>query len=303
MITRGDRVCPLQLPEFSAAASALYARLWRLSRALLGALAASITLEPAALLAPVDPEHTDQLAEGALTSTVLRVCHYHAGEGSAGCARTSPPAKSGVLFDEHSDSSLLTLSLLCPGCAGLQLRDAADGSWVHVEGADGASELDLEVHVRATARPLHNRHRTVPCAVGARGRLPRLPHARLLPRVRPPRAAPDGRESIEHADAHPSARGARARHARVRHAGDEPAPRRGLGCAMPRSRQTVRRAGQAAARCAPRRQSCRCGAPREGASLPRCGESRYDLRILIVVRFRARNRNQNDPARVRRESQ
>ena len=175
MITGGDRVCSLQLPEFSAAASALYARLWRLSRALLGALAASITLEPAALLAPVDPEHTDQLAEGALTSTVLRVCHYHA-EG------TGPPAKSGdehsdssrqilsdehsdssrqILFDEHSDSSLLTLSLLCPGCAGLQLRDAADGSWVDVEGADGVSELDLEVHVRrpglAVTSPPQNR--------------------------------------------------------------------------------------------------------------------------------------------------
>ena len=28
-----------------------------------------------------------------------------------------------VLFDEHTDSSLLTLSLMCPGAAGLELRD------------------------------------------------------------------------------------------------------------------------------------------------------------------------------------
>ena len=155
--------CCFQLPEFSAAASALYDRLWRLSRVLLHALAAFITLDPAALLAPIDPEQPDQLPEGALTSTVLRVCHYHGGDGSgAGCARTVPPARSGVLFDEHTDSSLLTLSLLCPGCAGLQLRDAADGSWVDVEDADGASELDLEVHVGAVAQPLHNRHRTAP---------------------------------------------------------------------------------------------------------------------------------------------
>ena len=43
-----------------------------------------------------------------------------------------------VLFDEHTDSSLLTLSLLCPGAAGLELRDLLGGE----EEGDGEGEAE-----------------------------------------------------------------------------------------------------------------------------------------------------------------
>ena len=50
-----------------------------------------------------------------------------------------------VLFDEHTDSSLLTLSLLCPGAAGLELRDLlgreeGDGEAEAEGGAEGGGE-------------------------------------------------------------------------------------------------------------------------------------------------------------------
>lgn len=50
-----------------------------------------------------------------------------------------------VLFDEHTDSSLLTLSLLCPGAAGLELRDLlgreeGDGEAEAEGGAEGEAE-------------------------------------------------------------------------------------------------------------------------------------------------------------------
>ena len=34
-----------------------------------------------------------------------------------------------VLFDEHTDSSLLTLSLLCPGAAGLGAASIKTENW------------------------------------------------------------------------------------------------------------------------------------------------------------------------------
>ena len=48
-------------------------------------------------------------------------------------------ARLQVLFDEHTDSSLLTLSLLCPGAAGLELRDLLGR-----EGGDGEAEAHGE---------------------------------------------------------------------------------------------------------------------------------------------------------------
>ena len=48
-------------------------------------------------------------------------------------------ARLQVLFDEHTDSSLLTLSLLCPGAAGLELRDLLGR-----EGGDGEAEAQGE---------------------------------------------------------------------------------------------------------------------------------------------------------------
>ena len=151
-------------------AQALFVRLAGIARDLLQLLASHVDVPPAAFLAPMDPVHAAELPEGALTASVLRLCHYRARPGaSAEAAAEGPPAASEtatsadggggggggegegegegeggeggggpqnepgqaarrdgrpeVLFDEHTDSSLLTLSLLCPGAAGLELRD------------------------------------------------------------------------------------------------------------------------------------------------------------------------------------
>ena len=147
---------PPEPPALAAAAAALHARLLAVARALLGLLADHIQAPAGALLDPVDPPSPELLDEGQISSSVLRVCHYRArvagdGENGAGADR-------GVLFAEHTDSALLTLSLLCPGAAGLEVCDASvssdaadDGAadpWVALEElCPRHAELDVEVHV------------------------------------------------------------------------------------------------------------------------------------------------------------
>lgn len=78
-------------------------------------------------------------------STLLRLCHYY--------ARAAPDASDPeptVLFLPHTDSTLLTLSPLCPASAGLQLlmrRSTSRGgdAWLEVE-RRAHSLLDVEVH-------------------------------------------------------------------------------------------------------------------------------------------------------------
>lgn len=151
----GDAYPPLpKSPDLSTAGAALHARLDAMSRCMLSILAAHIDVPAEAFLAPLDPPTAVPLAAATgLTSSVLRVCHYRGrrGGGGAAAAATSASVRGGaadeieVLFDEHTDSSFLTLSTLCPTAPGLQLL--VDGEWMSVEVAAGVSEFDLEVHV------------------------------------------------------------------------------------------------------------------------------------------------------------
>ncbi|KAL1522071.1 hypothetical protein AB1Y20_021714 [Prymnesium parvum] len=125
-------------PALLAASEAAHARLSRMARRLLAVLAAGLDLPPAAFLAPLDPEPLSRLPAGALSSSVLRLCHYRPRQAGA--------AGGDVLFDEHTDSTLLTLSPLCPEAAGLELRDA-EARWVRIEEAEGVTPLHLGVHV------------------------------------------------------------------------------------------------------------------------------------------------------------
>ena len=139
------------------AAAALYSRLFGIARVLLQLLAAHIGVPADALLAPIDPPSASELPEGSLTSSVLRLCHYRSAQteatGRAVEADDAPaaaPARRGadVLFDEHTDSSLLTLSILCPAAAGLELRDPlSGGGWLAVEQLPHVTPFDVEVHV------------------------------------------------------------------------------------------------------------------------------------------------------------
>ena len=149
---------PLDQPEgMSAASEALFRRLDEMARRLLHVLATSgLGVAAEALLAPLDAPHAangepvasaDGAAEGGVSASVLRVCHYKPRPESNG--HSDAKAEEEVLFEEHSDSSLLTLSTLCPHAPGLQLRDAAepDGDWISIEGHEDVSPLDVEVHV------------------------------------------------------------------------------------------------------------------------------------------------------------
>ena len=167
-------------PGMSEASAALFRRLDGMSRRLLELLATvGLGVDSQALLAPLDPptnggggasasaagssaapagESAGESAGGEvvangsseaardISSSVLRVCHYRRRDESGG-------GRGGgveVLFDEHTDSSFITLSTLCPGAPGLQLRDAsvgADGGWLDVETLAHVTGVDVEVHV------------------------------------------------------------------------------------------------------------------------------------------------------------
>ena len=137
------------------AAAALYARLFEMARGLLQLLATHIGVPAEALLAPIDPPNANELDEGSLTSSVLRLCHYRRAQTEATGRATeaddtpaAPARRAEVLFDEHTDSSLLTLSMLCPAAAGLELRDPlSGGSWLAVEQLPHVTPFDVEVHV------------------------------------------------------------------------------------------------------------------------------------------------------------
>ena len=134
-------------PGLADAAATLYRRLDGMARRLLHILATEgLGVDPEALLAPLDSLAGDK----DISSSVLRVCHYRRRPPLTGSqASGEEPAEVEVLFDEHTDSSLLTLSTLCPGAPGLELRDAAapDGGWLSIEQHPDVSELDVEVHV------------------------------------------------------------------------------------------------------------------------------------------------------------
>lgn len=167
-------VPPLPYPDGMAeAASALHARLYELGRLLLTIIAAWIQIDPAALLDPLAPPES---SPDDISASVLRFCHYRAARMPPSAAATeavgapstpAPWAAREVLFDQHTDSSLLTLSPLCTSGAGLQLMDASpdacplmgtsldasldaswDGwHWLDAEEIPGLSPTDIEVHV------------------------------------------------------------------------------------------------------------------------------------------------------------
>ena len=79
-----------------------------------------------------------------LSSSCLRVCHYRRRpeDNAPSIKPDDDDPQIEVLFDSHTDSSLLTLSTLCPGAPGLQLQ--VGGEWLSIESVDGVSEVDVE---------------------------------------------------------------------------------------------------------------------------------------------------------------
>jgi len=154
--TAGATVPELTQPVgLAEAARALHARLYALGRLLLTIIASHLGVDSAAFLAPLAPADAPP---DYVSASVMRLCHYRAarhpaaGPDASVPASPPPPTEREVLFDQHTDSSMLTLSPLSTTCAGLQLADAAGGAdgpwpaWVDAEDAPGATAADLEVH-------------------------------------------------------------------------------------------------------------------------------------------------------------
>lgn len=173
-------------PELAACAARVHQRLLDAAQVLLALCAAHVRLPSVALFealslgapsavaatagsagAPDAPTAVSEEAAAAtgpaaatVGSTLLRICHYKAAESpSPGRAPVSAEASGGsdpaealgvadpaVLFLPHTDSTLLTLSPLCPNAPGLQLA-ARGGGWLDVERSAGVHDAcDVEVH-------------------------------------------------------------------------------------------------------------------------------------------------------------
>ena len=158
------------------AAAAVHRHLTGVSRRLLAILAAFLRLPPAALfdaaaLWDADADVNKGIDDGnALSSSLLRICHYRAAAGAANGSTTSTEAggvgmemgsatadcsgsqdvlsPADVVFPEHADSTLLTLSPLFAHSPGLQLK-LAGGAFLEAERLscvqEGAATF-VEVH-------------------------------------------------------------------------------------------------------------------------------------------------------------
>ena len=131
---------------FNEATSQLHRRLTLVARTCLHAIEEHLHLPSTTLLAPL-ALHRGTLDCGEkdeVSTSLLRICHY--GSLTAKVVQTEGEASQipQVGFAHHTDSTLLTLSLLSPATPGLELR--LNNEWLAVESLPGLTDLDVEVH-------------------------------------------------------------------------------------------------------------------------------------------------------------
>ena len=68
--------------QFADTVVPLYHGLSHIARDLLGAMAEHLGLPAETFTENIDPPNVEQLAEGDLTASVLRICSYHLGESA-----------------------------------------------------------------------------------------------------------------------------------------------------------------------------------------------------------------------------
>lgn len=139
---------PIAAPAgLDAAAGCVHRSLSRLGRRILAVLATHLRLPQEALidhpLALFDDDtgeagDTDQAGAAgepdaaATSSSLLRICHYDSPSAETVVASDSDPDGVDVLFPEHADSTLLTLSPIFADTPGLQLKQS-NGTFLDVE--------------------------------------------------------------------------------------------------------------------------------------------------------------------------
>ncbi|CAJ1357380.1 unnamed protein product [Effrenium voratum] len=114
-----------KVPGLVRLSAELHKSLQAMARKLITWLAEHCHVPPEALLQCIDQEGLENLEDGDCSASVLRLCSY----GLEACAEEE--ASHAVFFDEHTDSSFLTLAPV-GSAPGLQFRDR-DERWLDVE--------------------------------------------------------------------------------------------------------------------------------------------------------------------------
>lgn len=118
-----------KVPGLVKLACALHRSFQGMARQILSWLAEHRNLPPEALLQCIDTEALNNLEDGDCSASVLRLCSY----GFESEAEPETTAEESVVFDEHTDSSFLTLAAI-GSSPGLQFRDPTDPEkWLEVE--------------------------------------------------------------------------------------------------------------------------------------------------------------------------
>lgn len=125
-------------------AARLHIELQSMARSLITWLADDIGVPPAALLQCLDDGDLSNLDGADCGASVLRLASYgYEADGlekEAGSSADRPDESGGVVFDEHTDASFVTLAPVCP-TPGLQFRDPRTEAWLDAEqglAADGS---------------------------------------------------------------------------------------------------------------------------------------------------------------------
>jgi len=121
-----------KVPGLVKLAAGLHQSFQGMARQLLTWLAEDQGVPPDALLQCIDEEILENLEDGDCSASVLRLCSYGF-ESEADVLEAERREEGSVVFDEHTDSSFLTLAAV-GSVPGLQFRDPSHPEkWLHVE--------------------------------------------------------------------------------------------------------------------------------------------------------------------------
>jgi len=125
------------VPGLPAASERLLVQLQAMARTMLTWMAEYIGVSPTALLQCIDEPSLQNREDGDCGASVLRLSCYGSEGGAEAEEQPCTLPAEGVVFDEHTDASFLTLAPVS-FTPGLQMRHAVTDEWLDVErGLDG----------------------------------------------------------------------------------------------------------------------------------------------------------------------
>lgn len=131
------------VPGLPAASERLHTHLQAMARTIITWMAEHIGVSPTALLQCIDEPSLQNREDGDCGASVLRLSCYGS---DMGCEEDSIVPLEGVVFDEHTDASYVTIAPVSV-TPGLQMRHPETDEWLDVEcGLDGCGG-DLVVFI------------------------------------------------------------------------------------------------------------------------------------------------------------